>query len=359
MRSGRTAPLIVAAFAGMFGLAGCAETQFVVHTAKQITKDTQSQGQGHYKVGNPYQINGIWYYPAVDYDYDETGVASWYGPDFHGKLTANGEIYDMNLVSAAHRTLPMPSIVQVTNLENGRSLRVRINDRGPFARGRIIDMSRRGAQLLGFEREGTARVRVQILTEESRRIAALYAAGGSDLHLPETGRLAQGQTMDGRVMAAPNRDEPQPAVAAAPRIGVTQASLPPGEAASRPADASSSAPASPAESAPPRQTGSQAREPGMAGGTSTQPPSEAVTLGPVSPTSMYIQAGAFAEYHNANRLKARLAVLGPTQVTMVQMGEMQLFRVRLGPIASLEEADTLLARVMDAGIDNARLIVSE
>ncbi len=109
----------------------------------------------------------MWYYPAVDYDYDTTGTASWYGEQFEGRLTANGEIFDLNQLSAAHTTLPMPSIVQVTNLENGRSLQLRVNDRGPFVDGRLIDVSRRAAQLLGFERRGTTLVRVKVLKDES------------------------------------------------------------------------------------------------------------------------------------------------------------------------------------------------
>src|SRR5215469_12278663 len=91
-----------------------------------------------YKVGSPYQIDGIWYYPQEQPDYDETGIASWYGPTFYGKYTANGELYDGNALSAAHRTLPMPVNVRVTNLDNGKSIVVRVNDRGPYARGRII-----------------------------------------------------------------------------------------------------------------------------------------------------------------------------------------------------------------------------
>jgi rare lipoprotein A len=126
-----------------------------------------TSGIGSYRVGSPYQMNGVWYYPAVDYDYDRTGIASWYGEEFEGRLTANGEIFDLNALTAAHTTLPLPSIVQVTNLENGRSLQLRINDRGPFVDGRLIDVSRRAAQLLGFESRGTARVRVTILKDES------------------------------------------------------------------------------------------------------------------------------------------------------------------------------------------------
>lgn len=113
------------------------------------------------KIGKPYKIGGNWYYPKEDPNYDQTGYASWYGPNFHGRPTANGERFDMNELSAAHKTLPMPSHVLVTNLDNGRSLRLRVNDRGPFAKGRILDVSRRAAQLLGFEKRGVARVRVQ------------------------------------------------------------------------------------------------------------------------------------------------------------------------------------------------------
>lgn len=144
-------------------LAGCAQTQFAVHTVKQIMKWAEPVPPltGTYKVGEPYQVNGVWYTPAVETNYDDVGVASWYGRPFHGRPTANGAIYDMNALTAAHPTLPMPSRVRVTNLENGRSVIVTINDRGPFVRGRIIDVSRRTAQLLGFERRGTAKVRVQ------------------------------------------------------------------------------------------------------------------------------------------------------------------------------------------------------
>jgi len=103
---------------------------------------------GVYKVGQPYQVDNVWYYPREQPDYDETGIASWYGPTFYGHHTANGEMYDGNLLTAAHKTLPMPVNVRVTNLDNGKSLIVRVNDRGPYARGRIIDLSKRAAELL-------------------------------------------------------------------------------------------------------------------------------------------------------------------------------------------------------------------
>lgn len=138
--------------------------------------------QPHYKVGAPYQINGKWYRPAEDFAYRRVGIASFYGGetdgvDFHGRPTANGEIYDMHALSAAHPTLPMPSVVKVTNLENGRSVVLRVNDRGPFVEGRIIDVSRRAAQDLGFERQGTALVRIEVMPRESRALKQAMLGG--------------------------------------------------------------------------------------------------------------------------------------------------------------------------------------
>lgn len=119
------------------------------------------KGGGHYKIGRPYQIKGRWYTPRVDPNYDEVGMASWYGPGFHGKRTANGETYDQNALTAAHPTLPIPSYAHVTNTENGKTILVRINDRGPYSRNRILDASARVARELGFFHQGTARLRVK------------------------------------------------------------------------------------------------------------------------------------------------------------------------------------------------------
>ena len=141
------------------------------------TGEKRGDDAPHYKVGKPYKIQGVWYYPEEKYDYDEVGIASWYGDDFHGKLTANGERFDMNALTAAHRTLPLPSMVQITNLENGRSVTLRVNDRGPFVGNRIIDLSRRAAQLLGFQSRGTTKVRVRVLPEESMAMAARLKGG--------------------------------------------------------------------------------------------------------------------------------------------------------------------------------------
>jgi peptidoglycan lytic transglycosylase len=119
------------------------------------------KGGGAYKLGKPYNINGRTYVPAENAHYRAEGIASWYGRDFHGRLTANGEVYDMHSISAAHTTLPMPCYVRVTNLNNGRSIVVRVNDRGPYHRDRVIDLSIGTAKALDFYHKGVARVRVE------------------------------------------------------------------------------------------------------------------------------------------------------------------------------------------------------
>ena len=119
------------------------------------------KGGGAYRVGKPYSVNGRTYVPAENPSYRIEGIASWYGRDFHGRLTANGEVYDMHSISAAHTTLPMPSYVRVTNLDNGRSIIVRVNNRGPYHRNRVIDLSIGTANALDFYSRGIARVRVE------------------------------------------------------------------------------------------------------------------------------------------------------------------------------------------------------
>ena len=293
-------------------------------------------GAGIYKVGNPYQIAGVWYRPAEDFSYDETGIASWYGEDFHGKYTANGEIYDLNALTAAHRTLPMPTIVQITNLENGRSMELRVNDRGPFARGRIIDVSRRAAQLLGFEAQGTAKVRVRILVPETIQAVSLARRNGID----------------------PNLKVAEEAPHAAPRDAVVAEALP-GNAtrlaamepsSASPIDVAPVTPAAPAPAAPAPVTP-------VAVPSAPPPLPETVTVVPVQATHIYIQAGAFARADNALRVKSRLDALGPVRVYGARVGGLDVYRVQLGPIDNVDEADKLLSRVVDTGLAEARIVV--
>lgn len=119
------------------------------------------KGGGRFMVGNPYQVKGKWYYPKEDFGYNKIGIASWYGSAFHGRLTANGEVYDQQSLTAAHPTFPLPSYARVTNVETGSSIIVRVNDRGPYHPGRIIDLSNKTAQMLDLQHSGTGDVRVQ------------------------------------------------------------------------------------------------------------------------------------------------------------------------------------------------------
>ena len=156
------------------------------------------KGGGVYKVGRPYQVGGRWYHPAEDPSYDRTGIASWYGTQFHGRKTSNGEIYDMYALTAGHPTLPMPSYAYVTNLQNGRTILVRINDRGPYAKDRLIDLSYRSAQALGYHRAGLTRVRVRYAgraplngddSAERRHLAAQGGYGGASFAGLDTGTI--------------------------------------------------------------------------------------------------------------------------------------------------------------------------
>lgn len=309
-------------------LTGCAEAQLGIHAAKQFGHSNyQSSGRngGTYKVGSPYQVDGVWYYPQEDPNYDETGIASWYGAPFHGQATANGERYDQNSLTAAHKTLPMPSYVRVTNLENGRSIIVRVNDRGPFVNNRIIDMSRRGAQLLGFDQVGTARVRVQ---------AVQPGMPGVDSFM-----LAQGGNLEGD----------QPKVTASPRGSVTAEALPPPPGVKgQSAQVAARAPAANSPTAT------------LAASLAAPPPDlsrQQVVQEPIRPTSIYVQAGAFTIWDNANRLRARLQSVAPAKVSPVTIKGIEYFRVRIGPLQNVDQADQTLQRVIHLGQPDAHIVV--
>jgi len=323
---------------GAVTLSGCAETQFVVGSAKRIMGPTPDEEKADalpkdYKIGKPYQIAGTWYYPQEDFEYDETGIASWYGAKFHGRRTANGEIYNMNALTAAHRTLPMPSFVRVTNLENGRSLILRVNDRGPFARGRILDVSRRGSQLLGFQKQGTARVRVQVLAD---RTQALKARLRNQTELAKVGTPITVNRL--------------------PKPRVQSQSLPaPGN--SSPALSTETLPKVTQSTAEPAVEPTTSPEPAAPVAIQAFEPSGEVTEGKPTPTHIYVQAGAFSKFDNANRVRARLAPLGDVRLSQVLVNGKDLYRVRVGPLTSVGDADRMLASVAENGYRNARIVI--
>ncbi len=253
---------------------------------------------GGVKIGQPYTVLGKTYVPADDRGYDVTGIASWYGPTFHGLSTANGERYDQDGLTAAHKTLPMPSYVEVRNLDNGRVLTVRINDRGPFVDGRIIDLSRKSAQLLGVDRPGTARVRVRRVFPDGPQIAAL---------------------------APPPRVVTAPPVAVPLVSGATEASI--ADVPVRTVDLPSGSAAPSPVSAP---------QPVVAGAG-----------------TIFVQVAALSDAGRAAWLGGFLAPIGPVVTERTAAG---LIRVRIGPYATVDSATGVLARVQAAGYTDARLV---
>ena len=300
-----------------FAVAGCA-TPRPAPPPPENHAVTVPRSAGVYKVGNPYQIDNIWYYPHEQPDYDETGIASWYGPTFYGKYTANGEMYDGNALTAAHRTLPMPVNVRVTNLENGKSIIVRVNDRGPYARGRIIDLSRHAAELLDVVQTGTARVRVTYLSRADLE-------GG-----------------------APPPPETPPEIAAAlpaaptAKVDTSGLAIVPGAAVAPPVK-QSALPAPPPP--PPLQV-------------AANQPTGQVTRVPVPvATRLYVQVGAFSKLDNAKTLLSKLG--GDLRISTLQRNGQTLYRVRTGPLNSVEDADAALSRITGAGSNDAQIVVDQ
>ncbi len=294
-------------------IGACAEAQFAAQALKSAAP---AETPGRYVIGEPYQRGGAWYYPAEDFGYDETGIATVIR-DRPAGTTANGERYDETILLAQHRTLPMPSFVRVTNLDNGRSVVVRINDRGPFDAGRVLGVSPRAAELLAMADQ--TRVRVQILPDESRQIAAALRSGGAQ----PVG------ASDGAPVASPRGT-----VASVPLAPVTPGGSP--------------AVAPPATARPPSVVGRPVAPP--------PDPTGQLTQGAAQATRLFVQAGAFSSATNADRLVARLRGFGPTAVSPISINGQRLWRVRVGPVSTVREGDQLLARILASGFPDARLI---
>lgn len=274
-------------------VAACSSTPRVATTSAPAPRPPLSDWP--VKVGNPYEVGGIWYYPKDEPAYDTVGIASWYGPGFHGLATANGEPYDMASISAAHQTLPLPSYVEVTNLGNGRTLLVRVNDRGPFVGDRIIDLSRRTAELLGLDQAGTGRVRVRRVFPSEAEKQVLRAGREPPVRTVSVRDLPPLPARMVRTVAAP-------ATATAPHSAV-------------------------------------APDPAAApGGTH------------------FVQVAAFSSAAGAASLVTALSGLGKAEIVPGADG---LFRVRLGPLLSAQDAQSMLAKAQEAGYQDARIITAD
>jgi rare lipoprotein A len=283
--------------------------------------------RGYYKVGNPYTIDGVTYVPTEEFRHTETGVASWYGPGFHGKYTANGEVYDQSDHTAAHRTLQMPCVLRVTNLDNGQSTIVRVNDRGPYARSRILDVSRAAAEELGMIGRGTARIRIDQLEAESLAMKQIALNGGG----PDEQRAALNQYIAG------NRPPP-PAPTPAP--------VPP-PPPTPPVTVYPSAPSEPPLSPPPFRQG----PPTVASIAS------AATGGYVQPGSgFYVQTGAFSSMGNAEKQRGLITSYGSTEISPASSAGREVYRVRLGPYSTQEAAGIVADRLKRSGYGDARVV---
>jgi len=313
------------------------------------------KGGGVYQIGKPYQVGDLTYTPREDPTYDRVGNASWYGEMFHGRRTANGEIYDMDSLSAAHPTLPLPVYARVTNLNNGRTIVVRINDRGPYARDRIIDLSRRSAELLGFRDNGTATVRVKYLGRAPLNgddsYERKYLASQSWM------RVANGKSSKGIAVAVSSTlpaENPEnllrPWKQAAPREA-----MPPDQAGSAAVaaqgwKATTKPVAAPAPAAVQPAATAALPAPQSTGSIPPAPKPKAAAEGAV------IQAGSFKNKENADKARTTLAALGSVEVTPIGVGGNVYYRVRVGPFSPASTTQTALAKVKGAGFQGAKII---
>lgn len=268
-------------------------------------------------MGKPYQVAGRWFTPKEQPGYDKTGVASWYGPQFHRRQTSNGEWFDMNELTAAHATLPLPSYAKVTNLANGRQVIVRINDRGPFVDTRVIDLSKRSAEVLAFKEQGKTNVRVQYigpapLNDDGRHLMAMNR------------ELSRGTPLRNMIARADGRTGGETAVAKVERRPSN----------SQPESGNQSAVAAITPSNVPFQT---AQADGQ----------------------FFVQVGTFSDATNAERARASLEAAGPVQILPLEGSQGMVYRVRMGPLANAQQADAALQQAVHSGHGDARVIVAQ
>ncbi|THD80806.1 MAG: septal ring lytic transglycosylase RlpA family protein [Phenylobacterium sp.] len=356
---GRTARLALVLTAAA-SLAACASVRPEYATGVQPHRAHQPSGAGGaYKVGAPYQVAGVWYVPKEQPGYDQTGTASWYGDEFHMKATANGEIFDMNAPSAAHTTLPLPCLVEVTNLDNGRKLVVRVNDRGPFVGGRIIDLSHEAARELGYDRAGLAHVRVRyvgpapLYGEDSRRYARatspaapIRLAAATTPPKPRAADPMAARVDELMLAEAPPPPVPPKAVRRAPEVVFTSAPLPTAAIA-----VSETALAPLTGAALPDLAPKPVAVAALKAASSVAP----AATPPVA-SGFRIQAGVFSTPESAQKAVSQLAAAGPASVVPMQRNAVTLYRVVLDGAADEDAAEALREKAAEAGFADARIL---
>lgn len=334
----------------------------------QIIKDYG----GIYKVGNPYKIGDRWYYPKEDYNYSETGMASWYGEDFNGKRTANGERYNMNTLTAAHRTLPLPSIVKVTNLQNGRSVILRVNDRGPYVKDRIIDLSKRGAQLLGYMGQGTTKVKVEIMAKESKALKEAMLTGkvsseNAEAAAKQAPAPSLYESSAERIKIAEATEKAEEAEIYA-SVGDTKVSsgkyVPTGETAEPAVYGSAASADGEIKSGSLGVVGSQGaninHDGGIYGKAAANPEkadTRAVKSGNYEYLNgyYYIHTGSFTNYDLAHKQMVRLKEYGSSHIVAVTVNGKKYYRVSMGPYNRKEEATVAQAKLKYYGFKDTTI----
>lgn len=362
--------LIAVCFLAILALAGC--------DSGSPYGGTQDPTQ--VKIGKPYSISGITYEPKYEPNYVEEGIASWYGPDFHERMTASGEQYDQHEMTAAHKTLPMPSIVRVTRLDTGQTVDVRINDRGPFVAGRIIDLSKAAAEKIGLDKSGLAKVRVEYLGQDSDQYIASkglkapwwgevqYATAAPSPEVTMTSSETVMSSAPEPLIASdlpppPQETMAQPMMAPAPAPAIAAASNNIAPAAmSAPAETLEPQPeiAAPADSNLPAPVATASLS--TAPAAITQPNS--LSVGYIAPaptpsgkTAYRIQTGAFTNYQNAERNADSLSELASPEIRETVVSGRTFYRVSLGPVYDAEAAQLILTKVKEQGHSDARMVV--
>ncbi len=322
---------------------------------------------GIYKVGNPYKVAGRWYYPKEDYNYVEEGMASWYGEDFNGKRTANGERYNMNTLTAAHRTLPLPSIVRVTNLQNGRSVVLRVNDRGPYVKDRIIDLSKRGAQLLGYMGQGTTRVRVEIMAKESKELKEAMLTGkvsttAEDIVQAPAPSLYESSEERRKISAEVQKADEAAIYAESGGKKVATGTYTPTGKTAEPVVYGSAASATgevktgsigvmnPADAKVSENKGiygAAAENPEKKGTKAVQSNTYQYMKG-----YYYIHTGSYSSYSTAHQQLVRLKEYGSSHIVPIEKDGKKFYRVSMGPYSRKEEAQVAQAKIKYYGFND-------
>lgn len=334
---------------------------------KPVTKvngiEPKDQANPYVKVGNEYEVAGVKYKPEVVEDYDIVGIASWYGEQFHGKKTANGELFDMNELTAAHPTLPLPSFVEVTNVENGKKVVLRVNDRGPFSKSRSLDISKAGAEILGFQDQGTANVRIRLLSNISKEAAVELNRINMEKNASQD-KANLVAPLAPQVKATPVSSEVRIKPANSDVLGADVSIVEPVETIvpSKPAEVlevSSTTPANAVDDL------------GLVDKNEILKSSDSKSMKTISlvepdsvksytPRGVFVQIGAYSESNEKIKKQVgSLSSVGVVSLQKVDVNGKDILRLRVGPYGSIDDAIKIKNNLVKLGYTNSRVIIEQ